>query len=163
MKALLAAAAIALATSASAGTVSFSNHAHQDATGFGQAFEDVYSFSLDGDTWVSGLLATSSLLAGDPSIDVQSVKLRRIGSDIGWTETIAIDWDIAVGGVEQWSLPVRQLSAGNWELAIAGISYADKVGHGYDASLELPEPGSVALALLALVGAGAASLRRRKA
>lgn len=164
MKALFtAAAALALAASATAGTISFSNYSHQDATGFGAQFEDIYNFSLADTTWVRGLMSTSALLGGDPAVDIQSVLLRHVGSTVGWTETIAIDWDVAEGGVEQWGLTPRQLAAGAWQLEISGISYADKAGNGYSASLELPEPGSVALAALALVGAGVGSLRRRKA
>lgn len=164
MKALFAAAAaIVLATSASANTVGYSNFDHQDLTGFGTDFDDVYTLNLGGNTWVHGLLTTSALLGGDPAVDIQSVTLRRIGSDIGWTETVAIDWDIALGGVEQWALTPRLLGAGQWQLEVTGVSYADKTGNGYSASVELPEPGSVALAALALVGAGLASARRRKA
>lgn len=164
MKALFTAfAAAVLAGSALAGTVRFSNYDHQDLTGFGAAFSDVYSFNLASDTWVGGSLSTGTLLIDTPAIDIQSVLLRRAGSRFDWAETIAIDWDTALGGVERWSLGTRQLAAGEWQLQVSGVSYADKSGNGYRAALELPEPGSIALAALALVGAGAASLRRRQA
>lgn len=163
MKALFAIAAIVLATGASANTVSFSNYGHQDLTGFGTDFDDVYTLNLGSNTWVQGLLTTSALLGGDPAVDIQSVTLHRVGSNIAWTETIAIDWDIALGGVEKYTLTPHLLSAGQWQLEVTGVSYADKTGNGYSASVELPEPGSIALAALALTGAGLASARRRKA
>ncbi|WP_457427159.1 hypothetical protein [Roseateles sp. P5_E7] len=164
MKALFTAiAAVVLATSASAGTVTISNFTHQDDTGFGKAFDDTYTLTLASDTWVGGLLNTVAPLGGDPAVDVQSVTLRRLGSNASWAETVAIDWDTAFSGVEQWALSTRLLSAGEWQLEITGVSYSDKTANGYSAALELPEPGSVALATLALLGAGVTSIRRRKA
>jgi hypothetical protein len=163
MKSLSAALiALSLAASASAGTVTVSNFDHQDDTGFGTAFDDVYLLNLSGNTWVSGLLNTGAKLGGDPAIDIQSVTLHKVGSSLSWSETIAIDWDVALGGVEQWALTPRLLGAGQWQLEVAGVSYADKTGNGYSAAVELPEPGSIALAAFALAGAAVAS-RRRKA
>lgn len=162
MKTLFAVAAIAFAASASAGTVNFSNFGHQDLTGFGTSFDDSYTLNLGTDTWVHGLLTTGALLGGAPAVDVQSVTLRRLGgSDQSWVETVAIDWDVSLDGVEQWALSPRLLSAGQWQLEVTGVSYDDKAGNGYSAAVELPEPGSIALASLAIVGAGLASIRRR--
>lgn len=164
MKALLTAvAAVVFATSAAAGTVTLSNYSHQDLTGFGTDFDDIYTLNLGNDTWVSGLLTTSAQLAGLPGIDVQSVTLRRLGTGVDWAQTVAIDWDVADGGIEKWALTPVQLAAGQWQLEVKGVSYADKTGNGYSASVELPEPASLALAALALAGAGLASARRRKA
>jgi len=163
MKALFTAiVAAVLATSASAGTVAYSNFSHKDLTGDGTAFDDVFTLNLASDTWVSGLLTTSSLLGGVPAIDVQSVTLRRLGTGADWVQTVAINWDIADTGVEKWAMPVAQLAAGSWQFEVKGVSYFDKAGNGYSASVQLPEPGSVALAALALAGAGLAGLRRRK-
>ncbi|KQW42786.1 MULTISPECIES: hypothetical protein [unclassified Roseateles] len=147
--------------SAAPGPLSFGNHSLQDATGFGTAFSDTYSFTLVSSGWLGGQLFTSAALGGIPVIDVQSVLLRRGGNDIGWSQTIAINWDVAENGVEQWALSPTQVAAGQWELIVSGVSYADKAGNGYDADMQLPEPQSLALAALALAGAGLARLRRR--
>lgn len=164
MKALFAAvAALALATSASAHTVTFSNYSHQDLTGFGEDFDDVYTLNLGATTWVSGLLSTGTLLGGLPAIDVRSVTFRQLGVHADWTQTVAVNWDIADDGIEKWAMAPKQLAAGQWQLEVIGTSYADKTANGYSASVTLPEPGSVALAALALAGAGLASARRRKA
>ncbi len=162
----LAALTLALAAgsaSAAPAPLSFSNHNLQDATGFGTAFSDSYSFTLASNGWLGGQLFTNAALGGTPVIDVQSVLLRRAGNDVNWTETVAIDWDVAEDGVEHWALSTRQLAAGQWQLIVSGVSYADKAGNGYDVDMQLPEPQSLALAALALVGAGLASLRRRSA
>ncbi|HEY1132075.1 MAG TPA: hypothetical protein VGF12_21895 [Roseateles sp.] len=164
MKALFAAAAaLALATSASAAPLNFSNYGHQDLTGFGTDFTDVYTLDLDGSTWLSGLLGTGSLLNGVPAIDIRSVTLRQLGTQTDWIQTIAIDWNVADTGIESWALAPTLLGAGQWELEVVGTSYYDKAGHGYSVDMELPEPASAALAVLALAGAGLASVRRRKA
>lgn len=163
MKALFAAAAIVLATGASAHTVSFSNFGHQDLTGNGLDFDDTYTFDLADNTWVSGLLTTGTLLGNEPAIDIRTVRLSHLADNIVWTQTIFVDFDVAAAGVEQWALTPQLLGAGQWLLEVKGTSYADKTGNGYVANVELPEPSSVALAVLALVGAGLTSIRRRKA
>lgn len=164
MKALFTAiAAVVLATSASAGTIKISDFSHKDLSGEGTAFDDTYTFELASDTWVGGLLSTGSLLGGLPAIDIQSVTLRQLGTGLSWVQNVAINWNVADGGVEKWSMTTQQLAAGSWQFEVKGVSYIDKAGNGYTATLELPEPASAALAVLALVGAGAASVRRRKA
>lgn len=166
MKALFAAtAALVLATSASAGTVTVSNTSHKDPTGSGTAFSDagVYSFTLDTDTWFSGLLTTKGVLSSIPAVDIRSVTLANLttGQVINWAELIAVSWNTVRVGVEQWSLPSQQLAAGTWALNVSGVSYSNKQGNGYTADLTLPEPASAALALVAVVGALLASRRRK--
>ena len=102
MKALFTAiAAVVLATSASASTVTLSNFSHKDLTGDGTAFDDVYTLNLAHNTWVGGVLTTSSLLGGLPAIDVQSVTLRRLGTGVDWAQIVAINWDVADTGVDR--------------------------------------------------------------
>lgn len=163
LSAALAALSLAFAGAASAApaTLSFGNHSLQDVTGFGTAFSNAYTFTLASGGWYGGHLITDTSLGTVPVIDVQHVLLRRGGNDINWAETVAIDWDMAENGVEQWALSPHQLAAGDWQLIVSGVSYADKTGNGYDVELHVPEPQSMVLAALALVGAGLASLRRR--
>jgi hypothetical protein len=160
--AALSLAIAAGAASAAPAPLSFGNHGLKDTTGFGTAFENSFSFTLGSGGWLFGQLMTDTLLGSVPMIDVQQVQLHRVGgSDISWTETVAIDWNVAENGVEQWALAPHQVVAGQWQLIVSGVSYADKTGNGYDVEMQLPEPQSLALAVLALVGAGLASLRRR--
>ncbi len=164
MKTALVAAALTLATAfagAAPSPTSFANHEHVDATGFGAAFSDAFNFSLDADSWVSGSLFTNTLINEQPSIDVQSVVLSRVGANLSWTESQPIDWDMAAVGVEQWLFNTQLLAAGDWQLVVSGVSYADKGGHGYDANLVIPEPASLPLVGLALMGALAIGSRRR--
>lgn len=171
MKALFAAAAAAaalvLATSASANTVTVVNTTHKDPTGFGTAFTDsgVYSFTLTDDTWFSGVLRTKGALAAVPAVDVNAVTLSNLttGEIISWSELLSVDWSTTRVGFEQWALSPRELAAGTWSLSVSGVSYSNKQGNGYTASVELPEPGSVGLAFVAVAGALVASRRRKSA
>ncbi|MFG6468618.1 hypothetical protein [Roseateles sp. BYS87W] len=133
----------------------------QDATGgWGTSFTKTADFTLDANTWVGGSLFTVGALGGSPFVDVQSVLLKQGNVQINWTETLGIDWS-QFDGVEQWAMPTVNLSAGQWTLVVTGVTYADKLGDGVQASVELPEPQSLALAALALAGVGATRLRRR--
>jgi hypothetical protein len=167
MKALFAAvAALVLATSASANTVAVSNTTHKDPTGFGTAFTDsVYTFTLTEDTWFSGVLNTKGLLSAIPAVDINSVTLSNLttGETISWSELIAVAWNTTRVGLEQWALSARELDAGTWTLSVSGVSYSNKQGNGYTATLEIPEPGSVSLAFAAVACALVASRRRKSA
>jgi hypothetical protein len=166
MKALFATvAALVLATSASAGTVTVSNTTHKDPTGFGTAFTDsnVYTFTLAEDTWFSGLLKTKGVLSAIPAVDINSVTLSNLttGETISWSELVAVTWSTTRIGLEQWALSARELDAGTWTLSVSGVSYSNKQGNGYTATVELPEPGSVGLAFAAVASALFASRRRK--
>ncbi|RTL22779.1 MAG: hypothetical protein EKK52_05390 [Burkholderiales bacterium] len=167
MKALFAAAALSMATCAMAGTVTVSNITHKDPTGFGTAFNDanVYSFTLTENTWVSGFLNTKGRLATTPAIDIQSVTLTNAGTGqtFDWSELLAVDWNKLRAGLEQWELQPRDLSAGTWDLSVRGVSYSNKQANGYTVTLELPEPGTVALAAVAVLGAVSSTRRRKSA
>ncbi|RZL31816.1 MAG: hypothetical protein EOP35_21255 [Rubrivivax sp.] len=166
MKALFAtAAALVLATSASAGTVTVSNTSHKDPTGFGTAFTDsnAFSFTLFEDSWVHGLLKTKGAFSSVPAVDIKSVTLSNLttGEIIEWSELVAVSWATTRVGVEQWAMTGHELQAGTWTVSVDGVSYSNKQGNGYTVSLEIPEPGSVGLAFAAVVGALAASRRRK--
>lgn len=166
MKALFAAAAaLVLAASASAGPVTVSNTTHKDPTGFGTAFTDsnVYTFTLAQDTWFNGLLNTKGALSTVPKVDINAVMLSNLttGETISWSELVAVSWATTRVGLEQWSLSPRELDAGTWALSVSGISYSNKQGNGYTVAMELPEPGSVGLAFVAVCGALVASRRRK--
>lgn len=168
MKALFAAAAaLVLATSASAGPVTVSNTTHKDPTGFGTAFTDnnVYTFTLTEDTWFSGLLKTKGALSAVPAVDINAVTLRNLttGETLNWSELVGINWGVKRVGLEQWSLTPHELDAGTWSLSVSGVSYSNKQGNGYTAALELPEPGSIGLAFAAVSCALVASRRRKSA
>ncbi|MBA4218098.1 MAG: hypothetical protein V3V71_09290 [Roseateles sp.] len=167
MKALFAAAALSMATCAMAGTVIVSNITHKDPTGFGTAFNDtnVYSFTLTENTWVSGFLNTKGRLGATPAIDIQAVTLTNAGTGqtFDWSELLAVDWNKQRTGLEQWELQPRDLSAGTWGLSVQGVSYSNKLANGYTVTLELPEPGTVALAAVAVLGALSATRRRKSA
>lgn len=164
MKALVAAAALSLATAASAGTVTVSRAAYMDDTGDGTPFVEtgLKLFMLDTSTWVTGSLFTSPGVA--PSIDVQSVSLHNLttGESLSWAELVAVNWNTTRVGLEQWAFSARQLGAGEWTLDVAGTAWNDKVEQGFSAAVELPEPDAGALAVAAVLGALVAT-RRRKA
>jgi hypothetical protein len=65
--------------------------------------------------------------------------------------------------VEQWSLPTQWFAAGDWDLIVSGITYADKSGEGFDVTVQVPEPTSAALVVLALAGVGVSQRRRKTA
>lgn len=168
MKALFAAAAaLVLATSASAGPVTVSNTTHKDPTGFGTAFTDsnVYTFTLAESTWFSGLLNTKGVLSAVPKVDISAVTLSNLttGETLSWAELVAVTWATTRVGAEQWALSPRELGAGTWSLSVSGTSYSNKQGNGYTVAMELPEPGSVGLAFVAVCGALIASRRRKSA
>ncbi len=129
--------------------------------GKGTTFSLSKAFTLSEETWGSGSLITLAPVGELPVVDIQSVLLTHAGVAISWNELVAVNWNFADAGVEQWAMPMQRLAAGDWLLQVAGVSYAVKNGNGFDASVELPEPQSAALAVLALLGATGVTLRRR--
>lgn len=166
MKTLALAAALALsAGTASADLLNFGANDLQDSSGgWGTAFSKTYHLHLDAGSWVSGQLFTKSVFGGQqPTVDVQSTLLRQGATSVVWAETTPIDWDVTDAGVEQWSLPTQWFAAGDWELVVSGVSYADKAGEGFDVTVQVPEPASAALVALALAGIGFNQRRRKVA
>jgi hypothetical protein len=166
MKTLALAAALALsAGSASAGVLNFGATDLQDVSGgWGTAFSKTYHLHLDAGSWISGELLTKSLFVGQPpTVDVQATLLRQGSTSVVWNETAAVDWDVTDAASEQWSLPTQWFAAGDWELVVSGITYADKAGEGFDVTVRVPEPATAGLVVLALAGVGAAQRRRKAA
>lgn len=166
MKTLALAAALALgAGTASAELLNFGATDLQDGSGgWGTAFSKTYHLHLDAGSWVSGQLFTKSVFGGQlPTVDVQSTLLRQGGTSVVWNETTPVDWDVTDAAVEQWSLPTQWFAAGDWDLVVSGITYADKSGEGFDVTVQVPEPTSAALVVLALAGVGVSQRRRKTA
>lgn len=164
MKALLAAAALSLATTAFAGAVTLTRLEEIDLTGDGAAFSHtgLSFFTLSQPTWVSGRLETAGYPGAAPSVDISAVALtnQSTGEVLSWLELVSVDWRIERVGLEQWGFAPRWLAAGQWTLDIAGTSYANTLEQGFTATAELPEPGSAWLAAAAVAGA---LLARRRA
>ena len=162
-KRLVAAAALSFTTAAFAGTVTVSRTTYMDDTGDGTAFAEtgLKLFTLDTTTWITGSLFTAPGAA--PSIDIQSVSLHNLttGEALSWAELVAVNWAKTGFGLEEWAFATRQLGAGEWTLDVAGTAWSSKIEQGFSASIELPEPDAGALAAVAVLGALAATRRRK--
>lgn len=131
-----------------------------------KAISDVFDFSLDAPTFLSGLLQTAS---SDPTpyVNITSayLQLKSGGQQIWLTETVAGDWDNDIASAETWTLAPQWLSAGDWQLHVIGEGFNTKLKESYQVNLEgqaeqLPEPAGLALVAIGLT---ALTITRRRA
>ncbi len=127
---------------------------------------DVFDFTLDAPTFLSGLLQTASA-DSTPMVNITSayLQLKSGGPQIWLTETVAGDWDNDVFSAETWTLSPQLLSAGDWQLHVMGEGFNTKLKESYQVNLEgaaeqLPEPAGLALVAIGLT---ALTVTRRRA
>jgi len=174
MKSLSAAlAALSLAFAAGSAvaapvSLSFSNDNIMSAGDVPDTFNDVYGFSLGGQTLLSGIVKTHSPEVNGPWVNITSAFIQATagGPVFALTETQAVNWAADQFGVEIWTFAPQWLAAGDWQLHVIGEGYGTKQPEGYTAdlsgrSIDLPEPTALALVAIALAGLSLSRRRRR--
>lgn len=161
VKPLTAVVALMLSLAASA------SHAEPVALSFGdnqiksdgktaKAINDVFDFTLDAPTFLSGVLQTHS---ADPTpfvnITAAYLQPKSGGPLVSLTEIVAGDWDNDTPSAETWSLASQWLSAGDWQLHVVGEGFNNKLKESYGVNLDgqseqLPEPAGLALVAIGL-------------